>query len=90
MVPPFYHNFGKRLVKSPKVYLADSGLACHTVAPSAARSLLRLDKTSDEYEVERLVAYQPLPDMPNLSALCPGVRAVSVEGLLDHLTSSQA
>ena len=64
--------------------------AGHTVAPSAARSLLRLDKAIDEYEVERLVAYQPLPDMPNLSALCPGVRAVSVEGLLDHLTSSQA
>ena len=162
LVPPFYHNFGKRLVKSPKIYFADSGLACHllgietaaglraspfysalfegfvaaeiakqqlntgrrrelyyfrdqqglevdfvvptgparlllveakaghTVAPSAARSLLRLDKAINEYEVERLVAHQPLPDMKNLSTLCPGVRAVSVEGLLDHLTSSQA
>ena len=162
LVPPFYHNFGKRLVKSPKIYFADSGLACHllgietaaglraspfygalfegfvaaeiakrqlntgrrrelyyfrdqqglevdfvvptgparlllveakaghTVAPSAARSLLRLDKAINEYEVERLVAHQPLPDMPNLSTLCPGVRAVSVEGLLDHLTSAQA
>ncbi len=29
VVPPFYENFGKRLIKSPKVYLADSGLACH-------------------------------------------------------------
>lgn len=29
IVPPFYENFGKRLIKSPKVYLADSGLACH-------------------------------------------------------------
>jgi hypothetical protein len=29
MVPPFYENVGKRLIKSPKVYLADSGLACH-------------------------------------------------------------
>jgi hypothetical protein len=26
---PFYENFGKRLIKSPKVYFVDSGLVCH-------------------------------------------------------------
>ena len=29
LVPPYFENAGKRLIKSPKVYLADSGLACH-------------------------------------------------------------
>jgi predicted AAA+ superfamily ATPase len=29
LIPPFHENFGKRLVKSPKLYFADSGLACH-------------------------------------------------------------
>lgn len=29
LVPPFHENFGKRLIKSPKVYFVDSGLACH-------------------------------------------------------------
>lgn len=29
IVPPYFENLGKRLTKSPKVYLADSGLACH-------------------------------------------------------------
>ena len=29
IVPPFFENLGKRLIKSPKLYLADSGLACH-------------------------------------------------------------
>lgn len=29
IVPPFYENFGKRLTKSPKIFLSDSGLACH-------------------------------------------------------------
>jgi predicted AAA+ superfamily ATPase len=29
LVRPFHENFGKRLIKSPKVYFADSGLACH-------------------------------------------------------------
>jgi len=38
IVPPFYENLGKRLIKSPKVYLADSGLACH---------LLGIDTTAE-------------------------------------------
>ncbi|MCC6419702.1 MAG: ATP-binding protein [Gemmataceae bacterium] len=29
LVPPYFTNFGKRLIKSPKVYIGDSGLACH-------------------------------------------------------------
>lgn len=29
VVLPFYENLGKRLIKSPKVYVGDSGLACH-------------------------------------------------------------
>lgn len=29
LVPPYHANLGKRLVKSPKLYLTDSGLACH-------------------------------------------------------------
>ena len=29
VVTPFYENFGKRLVKTPKIYLSDTGLACH-------------------------------------------------------------
>jgi uncharacterized protein len=29
VVQPFYENLGKRIIRSPRVYLADSGLACH-------------------------------------------------------------
>jgi predicted AAA+ superfamily ATPase len=29
IVPPWFENLGKRLIKSPKIYIADSGLACH-------------------------------------------------------------
>lgn len=29
IIPPWFENVGKRLIKSPKVYIADSGLACH-------------------------------------------------------------
>lgn len=41
MVPPFYENLGKRLVKSPKVYLADSGLACHLLGIDSAAELAK-------------------------------------------------
>lgn len=39
VVPPFYENLGKRLVKSPKIYLADSGLACHLLGIDTADEL---------------------------------------------------
>ena len=29
LVPPFFENLGKRLIKSPKLYFVDSGLVCH-------------------------------------------------------------
>jgi predicted AAA+ superfamily ATPase len=29
LAPPYFENFGKRLIKSPKVYIMDPGLACH-------------------------------------------------------------
>jgi hypothetical protein len=41
IVPPFYENFGKRLIKSPKVYLADSGLACHLLGIDTAAELAK-------------------------------------------------
>lgn len=34
IVPRFYENLGKRPIKSPKVYVADSGLATRTVDAS--------------------------------------------------------
>jgi hypothetical protein len=40
-VPPFYENLGKRLVKSPKMYLADSGLACHLLGIDTTAELAR-------------------------------------------------
>ncbi len=32
LVPPYYENLGKRLIKSPRLYVADSGMACHLLA----------------------------------------------------------
>jgi len=40
-VPPFYENLGKRLIKSPKVYIADSGLACHLLGIANLGELAR-------------------------------------------------
>jgi hypothetical protein len=41
LIPPFFENFGKRLIKSPKLYLADSGLACHLLGIDGAAMLAR-------------------------------------------------
>ena len=41
LVPPYFENFGKRLIKSPKVYWGDSGLACYLLGLSSAAELER-------------------------------------------------
>ena len=39
LVPPFFESFGKRLTKAPRVYLLDSGLACHLLGIENERQL---------------------------------------------------
>jgi hypothetical protein len=39
LVPPFFENFGKRLIKSPKIYFVDSGLACHLLGIENEKTL---------------------------------------------------
>jgi len=41
IVPPFFENFGKRLIKSPKIYIADSGLACHLLGIDSVNELAK-------------------------------------------------
>jgi len=157
LVPPFYENFGKRLIKSPKLYFYDSGLVCHllgiesenilnhstflgaifegfvaseiikhqmnsgrsrqlyyfrdqqgldvdflfpagdrklilieakasrTVFPEIAESLYRLSKVVSNYEVDRFLIYRPSKGKESISALRPGIKALSLEKLLSIL-----
>jgi uncharacterized protein len=39
LLPPYYRNFGKRLVKSPKLYFFDVGLACWLLGIRSAETL---------------------------------------------------
>jgi predicted AAA+ superfamily ATPase len=41
LVPPYFENLGKRLVKSPRLYVADAGLACHLLGIETAAELAR-------------------------------------------------
>ena len=41
LVPPFFENMGKRLQKSPRIYIADPGLACHLLGIDSADELAR-------------------------------------------------
>jgi len=158
LVPPFYENFGKRLIKSPKLYFCDSGLVCHllgiesenmlnrstflgavfegfvaseiiklqmnsgrsrqlyyfrdqqglevdflvpwgdhklilleakasrTVWPEIAESLSRLSKVVSNYDVARFLIYRPSKGKESISALRPGIKALSIEKLLSALS----
>jgi predicted AAA+ superfamily ATPase len=41
LVPPYFENFGKRLTKTPKVYVGDSGLACYLLGIASQAELER-------------------------------------------------
>ena len=41
LVPPYFENFGKRLIKSSKVYWGDSGLACYLLGITSQGELER-------------------------------------------------
>ena len=40
-VPPYFENLGKRLIKTPKVYWGDSGLACYLLGITSEAELQR-------------------------------------------------
>ena len=39
LLPPYHRNFGKRLVKTPKLYFLDSGLLCYLLRIASADDL---------------------------------------------------
>jgi predicted AAA+ superfamily ATPase len=41
LAPPFFENFGKRLIKSPKIYFTDSGFAAHLLGFESEKALAR-------------------------------------------------
>ncbi len=41
LVPPYFENFGKRLIKSAKIYWQDSGLACYLLGVTSSAELER-------------------------------------------------
>ena len=41
LVPPYFENFGKRLIMSPKVYIGDSGFACYLLGITSQAELER-------------------------------------------------
>jgi hypothetical protein len=41
LAPPYFENFGKRLIKSPKVYIGDPGLACYLLGINTQAELDR-------------------------------------------------
>lgn len=41
VVPPFFENFGKRLIKAPKLYFVDPGLICHLLGIDSMALLAR-------------------------------------------------
>jgi len=65
-LPPYHANIGKRLVKSPKIYLRDTGLLHYLVGVSSERTLLESPKRGNSLEgmmIEQLIALEQLQNV---------------------------
>lgn len=61
IVPPFYENFGKRIIKSPKIYFVDSGLLCHLLGIENERALNRspfLGAVFESFTASEIIKHQ--------------------------------
>lgn len=50
IVPPYFENLGKRIVKTPKVYCGDSGFACYLLGITSEAELQRSPFLGQLYE----------------------------------------
>ena len=66
LLRPYFANVGKRLVKTPKVYLTDTGLACHLAGVDAWDTLER------QQRVGAMVETFAAAELCKLLALAPG------------------
>ena len=61
LVPPFYENFGKRLIKSSKLHFVDSGLLCHLLGIDSMEMLRRspfLGAVFEGYVASEILKFQ--------------------------------
>ena len=60
---PYYANIGKRLVKSPKIYIRDAGLLHYLMNIQTDRQLLESYKRASSFEgivIEQIIAHEQL------------------------------
>ena len=66
-LPPYFENFGKRLVKSPKVYFVEPGLATYLLSSAHERLIPFEIKASGTFSPEFCKSF------PQLKALSPRI-----------------
>jgi len=69
-LPPYFENFGKRIIKSPKVYFTDTGLLCYLLGIENPKQIMRDPLFGQLFEnlvvTEALKARYNRGKMPNL------------------------
>ncbi len=71
LLTPYYANIGKRLIKSPKLYFIDTGLAAYLAGITESRSLLRGPLAGQLFETfvvsEFVKSFYAHGERPNIS-----------------------
>lgn len=92
---PYFNNFGKRLIKSPKLYFYDTGLMCYLLQATSEEDLRATNKYGTAFEnlviAERMKALYHGGSLPRLSYFrdSNGLEADLVEGGVANLTFTE-
>jgi predicted AAA+ superfamily ATPase len=68
-LPPYFPNIKKRIVKSAKIYIRDSGVLHYLLGISSARSLLESPKRGNSWEgfiIEQIISREMLQEAGSL------------------------
>ncbi len=69
-LPPYFENFGKRMIKSPKIYFTDTGLLCYLLGIETPKQIMRDPAFGQLFEnlvvIEALKARYNQGKQPNL------------------------
>ncbi len=86
-VPPFFENFGKRLIKSPKLYFVDSGLVCHLLGIESERMLNRspfLGPIFEGFVASEIIKHQANSGRPRALYYFRDQQGLEVDFIIPH------
>jgi len=86
LLPPYYNNYGKRVIKSPKLYFMDTGLLSYLVGLQTSEHLMKSPMAGALFETAIVANFKKTMDIlgaPNALFFWRAISGLEVDLLID-------